>query len=790
MKTLKVLFKLMFVLLIVFLFIGIAFSTAIKFLSQKEPFINPLMRSEEDFRMTTALIGELASDIELMGVTVIPHVKSGVIANEPWDDNGRKDDIGALLNIYIRNNSTETITPHLTFNGKTANDHILEKNHSVSWANTPCTRQNRLFDKEREGNEFDNFIPLSTELESGAIDAYSINVTDGNLLYEGLELIIEANGKTASATLFADHPFFNVTRIMWTSSANHPAYPNGFLFYFENKSSTQAVINNIAFYDGTDNYYEHYWNDSNKNFSVDFFRDNIVDAFDVSGGKIKFNEIIPTQEYLVEFNVTHMGRTYSIIHKTRPIVTEYDVATGWANEDAKTETFLKAITSMHFDTVIYNIGDGYMQLDEEIKAKYPIKWFNGGAEHLNFGDEYIPKNPDTPYNDMVINLADVHAALPFGEPQLNDSLEKYQPMRCFNKLAMYRNVPVATNITLTHEPAFYRFAGMSDLIHYDAYRINAPFSDFWPFYFDWASEGKYGWWYASPLETIGDYMRTMNSLYQPNKTAAWTQGAKTWNILRRFSKTEQFRYSPNPYELRIQAYQNVGNGANSLYWFNIKSEDLLYNYQSSKEMMEVNRELAVIRDYLSYQVPFFYQRDNNYDLNANIGEDCAIFFINDLNYRRKGSEYQYNGIRENQSFSFNIPSYLTGNDALVKITKEGVFELSYNKEGNSISFTDSVDMTGLYVFIRASDIDNITYNYNAVREREVFNYFENEEDMQALRQLVGLKEGEEYRPTVVIEQNKTFAKIYSYIYIAASSVLIIIFAAVFIEIKLKSRRKK
>ena len=761
--TFKKFTVLIIIISLIYSTVSIVLAMGVAAASNRELYVNPLIKSEQEMRMTGHLVGELSNDIELLGVTVIPHIRSNNVEYERKDYNSAKPDIGALLNIYIKNQSSEAITPAVTFNGKTATQHIISNNHSVSWANTPDTRGDRRFDKERlnkDGSisqELSDFIPLSTEIMPNAVDCYSINVTDGKLLYDGLEMVITANGKSATATLYADHPFLNVYRIMWTSSENRASKPDGFMFYLDNKSSQPATINNVRIYDGTDIYYEHYWNQSVKDYNVTYNQGGIIKANEVNYGVVNFNDIVPTQEYLVELNVTHMGRTYNIIHKTRPIVYEYDVAVGWASSDVVNETYLKAITSMHFNSVIYNINDGYMQLPENIKEKYPIKLFGGGAEHFTFGDEYIPNNPETQENDMVIRIEDIHAALPFGEPQLEDTQERYQPMRCFNKLAMYRNIPLATNITLTHEPAYYRFAGLSDLIHYDAYRINAPFSDNWLAYYPYLRENKFGWWYASPLETMGDYMRTMNSQFYPNRTAAWTQGAKTWNIVRRLSRTEQYRYTPNPYELRMQAFLNVANGANSLYWFNIKSGDLLYNRDSSFEMWKVNREFAIIKDYLTYQVPYYHNRADNYDLNSTIGTDYAILYVSDLNYRLSKSEYKYNGVREDKSFSIKVPEYLHGLNTLVKIDESGVKNMQYELADGYVTFTDSVDMTGLYMFVNSEELATLQDNYTSVKEREIFNYFENEADLAELRALVGVKDGETYRPDSVIKENRIFA---------------------------------
>jgi hypothetical protein len=503
-----------------------------------------LNRPEAQTRFSTALVGELADSLEIIVVTVMPLIKSGNVAFEPKDSYSKKTDIGSLIHIYIKNKSDRSISPQITFNGKTASELIDLANNTVSWANTPDTRANRKYDKERnvseENNEFTNFIPLTTHIPAGSIDCYSINICDANLLYKGINLSVAADGKTAAAKIYGDYQYVTVSRLMWRSTTNQRYYPDEILYYIDNKSSESAVVNYVKFYDGTGEYNLHYWNESSGSISS-FNNVGSVKAKQPACGTVRFANPLAFREYLVEFNITNNGRTYSIIQKTRPLVNEFDISVGWAGGDIKKESFIKAISSMHFDTVIGAFGSDYYLRSDEFRQQYPIKIF-GYNESGQIGPEMQIENGVV----TVYALDDVHAALPFGEPQLNDNAENFQPMRVFNKLLMYRNSPYPTNITLTHEPSFYRYAGLSDLNHYDAYRVVAPFSDAWYLYFEYAAKEKYGIYWGAPLETMGDYMRTLAKLNYPNPIAAWTQGANTWNGVKRFTKDPQYYYSPKP----------------------------------------------------------------------------------------------------------------------------------------------------------------------------------------------------------------------------------------------------
>ena len=485
------------------------------------------------------------------------------------------------------------------------------------------------------GNALDNAIEATAKIEnkSEKIDCYSFNITDGSLIYDGVSLEITANGKNGSMTLYADYQYVSIDRIQWSSSYNDKCYPDTFEYYLNNRSSQKAMVNYIKVYDGTEAYYLHYWNESKtENISDGLIS---VKAKDVGFGKCKLSAPVIFREHLLEFNITNGDRTYSLIYKFKPFIYDFDISVGWAGDDIEKESFIKAISSMHFNTVIGAYGSSYYLRDEAFRKQYPIKIF-GYVESAPVSDKMTVENGVITFYD----IDDIHAALPFGEPQLSDSEGKHQPMRVYNKLLMYRNSPYPTNITLTHEPAFYRFAGLSDFCHYDAYRVVAPFSDAWFKYTSYAPQKKYAINWGAPLETTGDYMRSLAAMNRPNPVAAWTQGANTWDTFPRFTKQVEYMDSPNPYELRVQAYLNVANGAASLYWFNVDGEDLLYYKESSLEMRDVNRELSVIGDYLVKQISYWYEREENIDLNVNIGSDYAVLFATDLNYKISDGQYK------------------------------------------------------------------------------------------------------------------------------------------------------
>lgn len=731
---LKKKFKRLLSLILIFSFL---FGTQARAFNDAE-FVNPLDKAENEVRFSTELVGDISEDIEILSVTVLPHTKSGNVEYNSTDSNSTNEKIGAVVHIYLRNKTSENIYPQVTLGGKTACEYLDSYPQQISWASTPDTRASRKYDKELS-NEFEHFIPATTHIPAGAVDCYSFNITDGSLIYDGVSLEITANGKSGSMTLYADYQYVSIDRIQWSSSYNDKCYPDTFEYYLNNRSSSEAKVNYIKIYDGTEAYYLHYWNESkSENITEGLIS---VKAKNVGFGKCKLSSPVIFREHLLEFNITNGDRTYSLIYKFKPFIYNFDISVGWAGDDIEKESYIKALSSMHFNTVIGAYGSSYYHRDEAFRKQYPIKIF-GYVESAPVSDKMTVENGVITFYD----IDDIHAALPFGEPQLSDSEGKHQPMRVYNKLLMYRNSPYPTNITLTHEPAFYRFAGLSDFCHYDAYRVVAPFSDAWFKYTSYAPQKKYAIYWGAPLETTGDYMRSLAAMNRPNPVAAWTQGANTWDTFPRFTKQVEYMDSPNPYELRVQAYLNVANGAASLYWFNIDGEDLLYYKETCLEMRDVNREFSVIGDYLVKQIPYWYEREDNIDLNVNIGSDCAVLFATDLNYKISDGQYKYIGTDEEKTLSFEIPDYLADYTELVKITKDGVSVCDSTCSDNEVTVNDKIDMTALYVLGYDGLYEELSSNYKAVIEHETFKIYSNDLQYDELQDEYDYSDDNPYKP--------------------------------------------
>jgi hypothetical protein len=338
------------------------------------------------------------------------------------------------------------------------------------------------------------------------------------------------------------------------------------------------------------------------------------------------------------------------------------------------------------------------------------------------------KLQDVDASNRPENLARIHAAEHFGEPQFS----KRPAQEIYSYYTSYRHSGYPTTLTLSHEPGFNRYAGVVDFPHFDAYRVTAPHADRWGEYTRY-NEKNVRW--GSPLETIGFYMRTLHRISAPNPVAAWTQGmSNDWS-----SRLRPGAGNPNDLEMRIQAYEAVANGALSLYWFNMSGKNIIKSRSSLREIRNINRELKIAGELISLSVPFSWtNKFMDTDLNLLAGKDYAILFATDLKYCvSQNNQFLSSGTRY-MTMAFTIPSYLAGCRDVIKITHKGLVRLKASSERGSVAFADSVNTTGMYVLYNPGKINMSEYLYSRLKqmsENETaleFNPVDNDRDFEKL----------------------------------------------------------
>ena len=648
--------------------------------------------------------------LNLEGVTIVPHFVSGEIPNYPDEEKYlSKYKPGALIRIFIKNTSQdESINPEVLFNGKTGQD--LIGSGLVSCCDAPDIRR--------------NITGMSAEIPSGAIDCYLLNVVDSGFYGNGITLSItdRNSGKSEVKHIKIVKPQFYVTRIAFTSE-NGSSKPVGFNVFFRNGSNKKVTVNKITVFKSRPGYTEHWWKEILNTQKTDWFGENgFIGKGDINGVYVRTGEL-PFGEIIVEFEVSGTNVGKKILYVVKPFVLHFDIGFGWADKYlAGSEAFCKTMALMHLNTVNGNAKKFFE--NKEWEEKYPIKKF------AKLADVDVQNTPE--------NLKRIHGAEHFGEPQF----KKQPAQEIYNYYTTYRGSGYPTTLTLSHEPGFFLYAGVVDFAHFDAYRVVAPHADRWGAY------QKYGdrnvrW--GSPLETIGDYMRTLNRISYPNPVAAWAQAMSDgWS-----SRFRPGAGNPNNLEMRIQAYEAIANGALSLYWFNINGKNLIGNRNSLSEIQQINRELVLTGDLLLKTTPFWWKnRFMDIDLNVLAGPDYAVLTAIDLKYAVSTENQFVSKGERSETMEFVLPSYLLDCDGVVKITSDGIIPVSLQiREGNAV-ISDKFTTTAMYVLYRTKNSDmaevlNRKYQ-EIIRSEQMLNFnpVTSDMDFKILKEEVGKIENE------------------------------------------------
>ncbi len=643
------------------------------------------------------------------GVSVTPHYASG---NIPSYDRANPlvyaENMGALVKIFVRNdNSTGEFQGQVLFNSKTAGQLIQEG--IVTWADTPDLRGKLNF---------------TTNIPAKSMDVYTLNIIDDRFYKDGIDIRF-TNSRTGAVTtekIHINEPKVLSPRITFTSSKNN-RIPDGFLMYIENKSDKEIIVDSVNLWPSSGSVSTHWWEKplTHKNLSW-FGVSNSIKSNDMSGFSLQTG-ILAFGESIIEVNYKSGGKSQKLIYLIKPVINEFDISMGWGSQFlAGSEAFRKTIKFMHFNTV-HGGSDNYFY-QSDILAKYPMKRFDTLPYIENFS---------TPQN-----LPFVHASERFGEPQQSNK----SAQEIYDVYAFYRMSGYPTTLTLNHEPGFYKYAGLVDYQHFDAYRINAPHADRWGTYTKYGKRNIRGllnveqlsW--GAPLETIGDYMRTLNKISYPNPVAAWTQGISNgWASPFGVNRPSQ----SNSFETRIQAYQAIANGALSLYWFNISGGSAAKNRGSLDEIQKINREFSTVGPLISQTVPFYWKNVfMDIDYNTLAGPDFAILFVTDLKYPVSSNQYISAGNRTGP-FMLDLPLYLRNSNSAIKVGYDGIKDVPITVKNGKAKITDTIKDTGIYIVYNSENANyrtKLIQSYLALIEKEKsykFNPITNDQDFDVLK---------------------------------------------------------
>ena len=416
--------------------------------------------------------------------------------------------------------------------------------------------------------------------------------------------------------------------------------------------------------------------------------------------------------------------------KVRPA--SFDISGGWIASNAKNgssmanEEYLKTLTMLSVNTGQIEEVGGYSD-NSELAAKYPMKRFNRLGNRERYDKE-----------EMV---SGIHAVEFLGEPQYGGG-RPVPPQEVFDKLAPYASWMLPTSVTLSEERTWRYYAGLSDYPHYDAYRVIAPAADAWSRYERW--DGKSIRW-GAPLETIGTMTRSLRELSRPATIAYWSQGAHDgWGGV-----LSPRRGSPTAQELRAQAWQGLGNGVASLYWFNLSMKSLAKYPDLLEPIARIGIEIGMLKPILEEGTAYRYQRITTdgkpqWDLSSVVSSQAAMLVVNDLGYRIDEATRTFRFETRKGQWEFDLPIWLHGASKCYRIDADGVHDVQYRFESGRVVIDDNVEVVGVYVVTKDSangvslrETIELTRNRLLERNRSLgFDPIANPQDLKKLQKWV------------------------------------------------------
>jgi len=352
-----------------------------------------------------------------------------------------------------------------------------------------------------------------------------------------------------------------------------------------------------------------------------------------------------------------------------------DISGGWVGEKFLTsEPYLKALKRVHINTAHIPLVAGYS--DTELAQKYPLKHFHG-CQPLERYD-----------NDTV--LPKVHAVEFLGEPQYGGRKGPTAPQDVWKALAPFAVSRLATTVTWSDPRTWFRYAGLSDYPHYDAYRVCAPATDNWRRY-AWPGGQTIAW--GAPLETIGEMCRVLRELYRPAPTAYWSQGPHDdWDGWRP-------RGTPTPDELRLQAYHAIASRITSLYWFNIKPNSWVKFPDTYEPLKRIGRELRLLEPYLLEGAATHWGKAaGNWELSVISGPRGAALFALDSAYTPDPVKKEFVfGPPRPSVFAFPLPRYAQKPAEVVRVDADGAHTVVWKATKEGVEVRDAQSKVAVYL---------------------------------------------------------------------------------------------
>lgn len=621
------------------------------------------------------LSSALASDLEVQGVHVVPHIQSTEMKYRHEPDFS----LGARVELFIRNASSNTITipasTPIQLRGQTPEQ--LLQDDQWAWHDLPSA-----------------WGEQTLSLPPGALTVWSWN---------GKREPWGVNTKADLSIALPDSQQPNQLQVaieaptVWLSAVTFlgvdgQLQPDCCLFHVVNQTGGPLQLDAFRLW----------LPESNQSFRTlhagpwltdkmqRFPASGQIPAGDRGGARVPTGSLPLTYAAIEVRLVDSAGKPISVWAHQRIKREVFDISGGWVHSstnDGKlsvhSESFHKTLRRVYVNTAHLADIPGYTDQTQAdgLYTRFPLKYFGGlkPIEHYD-SDALLPR---------------IHAVETLGEPQYGGG-KPVPPQQCWHELSSYAPTRLPTSVTHSEERIWRFYAGISDYPHYDAYRVTAPSPDAWSKYDRW--DGQRIRW-GAPLESIGEMSRSLRELNRPRPTAYWSQGPHhDWKGYGRK------RSSPTPDELRLQAYHALASRITSLYWFNLSLRSLVTFPDLIEPMTRIGREIKMLEDYYLEGDATSHQRllrddgKPDWDLDVVAGPRGAVLFALDLAYEPDPEQrvFQF-GAPRGCVFRFPLPGYVGKPVEVFQIDADGISQVDYETLGNTVQIRDQASRVAIYV---------------------------------------------------------------------------------------------
>ena len=398
-----------------------------------------------------------------------------------------------------------------------------------------------------------------------------------------------------------------------------------------------------------------------------FRQDGVLRAGAAGGGVVETGPL-PHKRVLVELCFRNAPSAWGLLKVKDD---RFDIGAGWLN--VKAPSGVNPLTLDSFRRTLKRLWVNAARIDFDVPGPHPLRLI-GGRDRAK---EY----------DVDAWRDRVHTIEAAGEVQM----EAQPPQELLKRFRVYESTPFPTSITFSEDWGFRYYAGLCDYPHFDAYRVNAPSTDPWGNYDRWG-EARIRW--GAPLEGVGAMTRTLAEVNRPRPVAAWSQNVH-YNWTSRMDGRQ--RLQPTADEIRVQAYEALANGIQSLYWYSMESWSLAAWRDTLETTARIGLEIRLLDRLYEQGRATAHRREDRFDLNVVAAPDAAILFAIDLDYQPSPEKMFVWKQARRMDARFELPEWLREAADCFAVSADGIAPARWEKVQGGVKVSATVDKVAVSV---------------------------------------------------------------------------------------------